>query len=127
MDLRKSVEEVGVDFNEKLTSKGYLHNYQKGVKDEIMKLINSPGSRAMVHMPTGSGKTYTALETVVDILRRPVDNNFCIWIVNTNELAEQSLVSFRNLWKLKGDKKLNTVRVFGDFFPDNIDSLKEIA
>ncbi len=117
-DTRREVEKISLDFGETAKLKGYLHPYQKDVKDQILDSLVAPGVRLMVQMPTGSGKTFTALETAVDILRRPFQSNYVVWIVNSNELAEQALQSFKELWKVKGDRPLNTYRLFKDFFPN---------
>lgn len=117
-DERQESEEVRVKFGETAKLKGYLHPYQKNVKDQILSKLRTPGDRLMVQMPTGAGKTFTALETAVDILRRPFQNQFVVWIVDSNELAEQALVSFRDLWKVKGDQPTTVFRLFKDFVPD---------
>ena len=52
-------------------------------------------------MPTGSGKTYTALEVAVDLFRYPRNNRFVVWLVDSNELAEQAFETFSDLWRLK--------------------------
>ena len=70
----------------------------------------------MVQMPT-QRKTYTALEAAVDIFRLPYQNKFVVWIVDSNELAEQALVSFQYLWKMKGDRPLKVFRFFSGFEP----------
>jgi DNA repair protein RadD len=116
-DSREEVELVSVNHGEKISLRGYLHPYQKGVKDQILSSLNSPGVRLMVQMPTGAGKTFTALETVVDILRLPFQKKFSVWLVNSNELSEQALQSFKSLWKVKGDRPLETFRLFKKFSP----------
>ena len=69
----------------------------------------------MVQMPTGAGKTFTALETFVDMLRMPFKQKFYVWVVDSNELAEQAHNAFVNLWKMKGDRPLRVYRFFGGY------------
>ncbi len=118
VETRKEIEHVSPKFGETAKLKGYLHPYQKNIKDQILFSLKNPGTRLMVQMPTGSGKTFTALETAVDILRRPFQQKFVVWIVNKNELAEQALSSFSELWKTKGDRPLTLFRWFSSFTPD---------
>jgi DNA repair protein RadD len=118
LELRNEVELIKIKFGEEYKLKGYLHSYQKNIKDQILESLISRGTRLMVQMPTGAGKTFTALETAVDILRRPFQNKFVVWIVNRNELAEQALQSFSELWKAKGDRPIRLFRWFGEFSPD---------
>ncbi len=117
-DTRSEVEIITVVHGENVSLRGYLHPYQKDVKDQILDSLNDPGVRLMVQMPTGAGKTFTALETVVDILRRPFQNNFIVWLVNSNELTEQALQSFKEIWKVKGDRSVKAFRLFNKFSPD---------
>jgi DNA repair protein RadD len=119
IDERRTSESVQVIHNEKLNLKSYLHDYQKGVKDQIFaRLLSDSYQSFMVQMPTGSGKTYTAQEVMVDVLRSPNFKKFVVWVVDSNELAEQALQSFYHLWKLKGDKELILHRLFGKFQPE---------
>jgi DNA repair protein RadD len=116
-DNRANHETIKINYGQEVELKGYLHDYQKNIKDQIRVNIRAPGSRAMVHMPTGAGKTYTALEVIVDQLRQPFFNNFIVWIVNTNELAEQALQSFKSLWEIKGDREIDCFRLWNRFTP----------
>lgn len=117
VDERRTTERISITHGEPVSLRGYLHPYQKDVKDQILSSLKSPGSRLMIQMPTGAGKTFTALETAVDILRRPFQSKFVVWLVNSNELAEQALQSFRELWKVKGDREIDVYRLFKNFFP----------
>jgi len=116
-DERSSISVVDIKEFEEVRLKPYLHDYQKILKDDISKRLQLPPGRFMIQMPTGAGKTYTALEAVVDIMRSPEINTFIVWIVDSNELAEQALESFSILWKLKGDRPLLVGRLFNRFCP----------
>lgn len=118
-DNRCSTENVNVELNEKLVVKSYLHPYQKRIKDNIIfKLKSNVLNSFLVQMPTGAGKTYTTQEVLVDALRNPYFNKYIVWIVDSKELAEQALISFKKLWKLKGDRPINVFRLFENFEPD---------
>ncbi|NOD36656.1 MULTISPECIES: DEAD/DEAH box helicase [unclassified Ruegeria] len=117
-ETRLDCETVSSSYGEQVRISGFLHGYQKKVKDQILDTLNRPGRRVMVQMPTGAGKTFTALETAVDILRKPYQDKFVVWLVNSNELAEQALRSFTSLWKIKGDRPISVMRLFKDFEPD---------
>ena len=118
VDTRPSKETIAARFGETVTLKGILHPYQKRVKDEIVSHTANPGIRFLVQMPTGSGKTYTALEASVDMFRLPRHNKFAVWLVDSNELAEQAFEAFKDIWHLKGDKELSLFRLFKDFSSD---------
>lgn len=127
-DLRHPKEYITANFGEEVKILAYLHDYQKRVKDEIMLRLNQKIEKSFfVQMPTGAGKTYTALECVVDLMRKPrgldeyqkpVKDKFIVWLVDRNELAEQAMDSFKKLWKIRGDHEITAFRVFRDFEPD---------
>jgi superfamily II DNA or RNA helicase len=121
IDSRESMETIRTGYGETIKLKGNLHSYQKRVKDQILSKLVTPDSRVMVQMPTGAGKTVTGLETAVDILRAPFQKKYFVWLVNSNELAEQALESFKFLWKVKGDRPLTLFRFFNKFSPNFID------
>ncbi len=127
VDTRSEKELITANYGEQVNILSYLHPYQKRVKDEVMyRLIQKNEKSFFVQMPTGAGKTLTALECVVDLLRKPnpltetkkpQKNKYIVWIVDTNELAEQAFQSFVKLWKLRGDRNLNAFRLFKNFNP----------
>jgi superfamily II DNA or RNA helicase len=98
--------------------RGYLHPFQQRVKDQIVTTIEQSLGRVMVQMPTGAGKTATALEMAIDVFRLPFQKKFIVWLVDSNELAEQSLETFKTLWLQKGDRPIFIHRMFGSFEPD---------
>lgn len=115
VDDRESSVYICADYNQKLVSKGVLHAYQRRVKDALRENLNRGLRKMMAQMPTGAGKTVTALELLVDYLRAPNFNGLLVWIVDSNELADQALESFASLWRLRGDRPVNAYRYFGDF------------
>ena len=70
--------------------------------------------RGMVVMPTGSGKTYTA---VIWLLKHGVANGYrVVWLVHRQELVEQTYREFRKqapLLKGSGVKKLRVLPISG--------------
>jgi len=106
---------ICADYNQKLVSKGVLHPYQRRVKDALRDNLNHGFRKMMAQMPTGAGKTVTALELLVDYLRAPNFKGLLVWIVDSNELADQALESFASLWKLRGDRPARAYRFFGEF------------
>lgn len=70
VDEREASLYICGDYGVNLKSKGVLHPYQRRLKDSIREKINAGKRRVMAQMPTGAGKTVTALEVLVDYLRR---------------------------------------------------------
>jgi superfamily II DNA or RNA helicase len=95
-----------------------LHPYQKTIKDEIVKLLFRPGCQFLVHMPTGSGKTKTAVESIVDFWRsKGDDTGIIVWLAHTRELCNQAYDTFHQVWKARGDVGLTAHRIFESHSP----------
>jgi superfamily II DNA or RNA helicase len=112
---RESSVYICADYDQILVSKGVLHPYQRRVKDALRDNLNRGLRKMMAQMPTGAGKTVTALELLVDYLRAPNFKGLLVWIVDSNELADQALEAFASLWKLRGDRPVRAYRFFGEF------------
>lgn len=120
-DNRESYECVIPKHGECNGTHAFPHDYQLILKKELLSHLLAPENYrtniTLVTMPTGAGKTVLAMETIVDLFRihhssKPL--NIC-WLVNSKELAEQSLVSFQKMWKQKGDRVVTAHRYFDRF------------
>lgn len=78
-----------------------LHDFQVEVADGL-KEIMSRGTgrrRAVVSLPTGGGKTRVVVQTAVESVLRPEGGNrTLLWVAQTDELCEQAVQSFRQVW-----------------------------
>ena len=109
-------------FESKIKPNYHLHEYQKNLKDAVIQnLLNTSfTNRMLVHMPTGAGKTKTAMEIASDYLRcKSVlggheKNVFVVWLAHSKELCEQALETFQNTWRIRGDYEIDTFKLFGD-------------
>lgn len=91
-----------------------LYPYQKRVKDRLIRALLSNTKRLLLHMPTGAGKTRTATEGLVDFWRAQGDiKGFMIWLTDSEELCTQAEETFTKLWKIRGDRPINLVRLWG--------------
>lgn len=117
-DTRIVSEEIELEYEQNLTSLGYPHPYQNLVKLELEERIRKSSGKysALVVMPTGSGKTRTAVEFMIDFIRSRKKSNI-LWIVESPNLSEQSLRTFYNLWQLRGDRLIKVHRCFSGFIP----------
>ncbi len=68
--------------------------------------------RALLHMPTGSGKTRTAMTLVCDFLRRCPDKAV-VWLAHSDELCEQAAEEFEKAWRHVGDRPVDLHRFWG--------------
>jgi superfamily II DNA or RNA helicase len=68
----------------------------------------------LLHMPTGAGKTRTAMHVISLFLRhQAADDEVVIWLAHTEELCEQAAEEFGNAWQQLGDRPVCTFRHFG--------------
>jgi len=94
-----------------------LHDYQEQILADIETLIASGTGRrrAVVSLPTGGGKTRVAAEAVVRLVLRGAGKRCALWIAQTDELCEQAVQCFRQLWINVGEpgEDLRIARLWG--------------
>ena len=79
---------------------------------KINECLAKPPHKTLLHMPTGSGKTITAMRVIlIHLLMNP--NALVIWLAHNKELCEQAIQSFQVMWEKAGDRKINTYRFYG--------------
>ena len=87
-----------------------LFDYQHDAMKQIEEYLVEDG-RAMLHMPTGAGKTRIAMRVVASHMLKQ-KSSLVIWLAYNRELCEQALEEFTDTWKHVGDRsdlKFNTV------------------
>ena len=89
-----------------------LIDYQYGVYSEAIASLEQPRSRMIIQMPTGSGKTRTAMEIVSKIMNSEDEVNV-VWLAHTRELCEQGLQCFKQVWPHHAKKKVRIHRCWG--------------
>jgi DNA repair protein RadD len=74
-----------------------LKEYQAGVFYPVYEYVSqTPYARCIIQMPTGSGKTRTAMEIVCASLNDKQRD--VIWLANTQELCDQAFYTFTEIW-----------------------------
>ena len=73
-----------------------LMPYQNWMRKRVMEHFVVPNQkRALVHMPTGAGKTSTAMQIIFDHLRSKLpEHTTIVWMAHSDELCEQAIQSF---------------------------------
>ena len=70
--------------------------------------------RAIVTLPTGAGKTRTVVDAIVEFLRKQDRKKSILWIAQTEELCEQAVQCFKQVWEQEGNGNVTIYRVWGD-------------
>ena len=83
-----------------------LHDYQRKIVRNVRRLIHSNGTggarRGMISMPTGSGKTRVAVQSIVEAIREDGFNGGILWVADRDELCEQAVEAWRQVWSSEG-------------------------
>ena len=90
-----------------------LKNYQNVVFEEAKEALFPNNSRLVVQMPTGSGKTRTAMELICEHFLQSDSSAMVIWLANSSELCEQALQCFAETWQFVGNEEVAVHRCWG--------------
>lgn len=111
---------------------GDLHDYQEEAVERILPVLGSPTGRAakaLVELPTGSGKTRVAVESLIRALKAGsiAGTGPILWIAQTKELCEQAAQTWILLWQALNSgapgrepdrRPLSVCRFFEGIMPD---------
>ena len=100
---------------------GYpLFDHQRAAAAGVLDALSSSPHKTVLHMPTGSGKTRTAMHIVAAYLRQREPTVVC-WLAQNAELLDQAADEFENAWHYLGDRETALVRFWGHRRPDILD------
>ena len=94
-----------------------LFDHQRNAVRKLAPLLAHDERRAVLHLPTGVGKTRTAMHVVADSLRAH-EPSVVVWLASGRELLEQAVVAFREAWMHLGTRPLQIGTMWGDRMPD---------
>lgn len=100
--------------NPKKISPSYaLFPHQIEVMKKTLKLLKKDTKKCIMHMPTGAGKTRTAINLICDYLKKKDD--LVIWLAHTEELCQQAYDEFNKGWKIIGNREVESFKLFKNF------------
>ncbi|MBY5959861.1 hypothetical protein KUV50_17030 [Membranicola marinus] len=79
-----------------------LKRFQKEIKKNLITVLNNEGdhTRCIVSLPTGGGKTRTAVEAFIEWLKPRFDKGkYLIWIAQSEELCNQVIECIGEIWQ----------------------------
>ena len=94
---------------ETITPERGLFPHQKRAASAVERYLYSESGRAMLHFPTGVGKTRTAMSIVASHLRAR-STGLVLWLAATREILEQAAAEFESTWRAVGDRQVNCLR-----------------
>lgn len=112
-DTREAIETI-----ETLGKFYELLDYQFIIRQKILTYINSNNdeTKMLVRMPTGTGKTKTAMHTIINqFVFKQKKKSLVIWVAHTKELLDQAYDTFCNVWKHIGAEGVKTYKMWDKF------------
>jgi len=107
--------------NATMASAGYaLFDHQRTAVDRVVHALSAAPRKVILHMPTGAGKTRSAMHIVTEHLRRNEPTVVC-WLAQNTELLDQAADEFENAWRFLGNRETGLVRFWGHRKPDVLD------
>jgi len=108
-------ESKAIEFNVKdIPAQRANRFYQLEAISKVLALFSSKANRVLLHMPTGSGKTRTAMQIIVRMLQENQEK-IVIWLAYSEELCEQAAQEFEQAWASQGDRDLQVQRFWGNY------------
>ena len=94
-----------------------LFDHQRAVAKRVMDALADTPHKVVLHMPTGAGKTRTAMHIVATHLCQYESTVVC-WLAQNVELLDQAADEFENAWRYLGNRETGLVRFWGHRCPD---------
>ena len=96
-----------------VSAQSALFPHQRDAARRVRQVLANPPGRVLLHMPTGAGKTRTAMHIIADHLRSR-EPGLVVWLASSEELCEQSAAAFIEMWRSLGDREVAVHRFWGD-------------
>ncbi|MDW8413838.1 MAG: DEAD/DEAH box helicase, partial [Acidobacteriota bacterium] len=91
-----------------------LFPHQRRAIYEVRRLLQIEPKRVLLHMPTGAGKTRTAMNIISEHLRAH-EPTIVVWLAYSEELCEQAISEFQKAWQYLGNREVTVHRYWGGY------------
>lgn len=119
-DEERVPQAVESDVEECIVDYGLFAHQRDAAKRTELVLSSYPG-KVLLHMPTGAGKTRTAMNIVAKHLVNNEPTLVC-WLAQSAELLEQAANEFQRAWKHTGNRNLSVYRYWGKYSPSLLEA-----
>lgn len=117
IEVRDAAHFVAVPNVETIPAAFGLFPHQRKAAERVWRKLDGGHSRAILHMPTGAGKTRTAMNLVARFLNAH-EPALVVWLAATSELLDQAADAFQAAWANAGNREVVLARTWGDHDPD---------
>ena len=90
-----------------------LFDHQRNVARKVVRILSEQPHKTVLHMPTGSGKTRTAMHIIASHLKESEPTIIC-WLAQNAELLEQAADEFESAWNYLGNREVEIIRFWGN-------------
>jgi DNA repair protein RadD len=91
-----------------------LFPHQLIASNKITEKLKTGEKRVVLHMPTGSGKTRTAMHVICKHLMM-AGPSVVLWLAYSEELCEQAASEFEKAWSALGNREVEIGRFWGSY------------
>lgn len=91
-----------------------VFDYQAQTIQQAYAHLTGVKRRVLIHMPTGAGKTRSAMVLICRYLNECPQRSTVVWLAHSEELCEQGAQEFSKAWSVLGTRKLKLGRLYGD-------------
>lgn len=112
IDARRTAPFVAAPDRKAVRPEFGLFAHQRKAADGIANMIRGGHGRVVLHMPTGAGKTRTAMHVVSRFLAA-TEPCVVVWLANSTELLEQAADAFQSAWRCLGNRDVDLLRFGG--------------
>jgi DNA repair protein RadD len=92
-----------------------LYWYQSRTLSRALSALASGDRRALLHMPTGSGKTRLAMALSARLLIASHRPAVVVWLAHSEELCDQAAEEFARCWMAVGERQVALGRYYGSY------------
>jgi DNA repair protein RadD len=94
-----------------------LFDHQRSAARRVKAALATNPNSVVLHMPTGAGKTRTAMHIVCEHLVR-AGPTLVVWLAQSPELLDQAVDEYQKAWGALGNRDTSVVRMWGGHTPD---------
>jgi DNA repair protein RadD len=109
-DHSETISKKDVQNPEKISPAYSLFPHQIDVMEKANNYFSTEIKKVIMHMPTGAGKTRTAINLVCDYLKK--NNKLVIWLAHTEELCQQAEEEFTKGWSIIGNREIHSYKLY---------------
>ncbi len=91
-----------------------VFDYQAQTIKRAYAFLGGADRRVLIHMPTGAGKTRSAMVLICRYLNEYPERATVVWLAHSEELCDQAAQEFSKAWAALGTRALKLGRFYGE-------------